>query len=61
MFLNNSKPLWKHVFSNKIFMFILNSLHKVRTRSFIWKLLGENKITQHLVPIQTKNNTRNVT
>ena len=38
MFLKNSKPLWKHVFTNTIFMFLK-------------KLLGEEKITEHLVPM----------
>ena len=32
--------------------FFLNILYKVRTRSFIEKVPGKDKITEHLVPIQ---------
>ena len=38
MFLKNSKPLWNPVFTNTIFMFLK-------------KLLREEKITEHLVPM----------
>ena len=35
MFFKNSKPLWKHVFSNTIFFVFISSLYKARTKSQI--------------------------
>ena len=52
IFLKNTKPLWRCVPVNGIFMFFFNILYKVRTRSFIEKVPGKDKITEHLVPIQ---------
>ena len=53
IFLKNTKPLWRCAPVNGIFMVFFNILYKVRTRSFIEKVTGKDKITEHLVPIQT--------
>ena len=43
MFIKNLNPICKHVFLYNFYV-LSNSLNKMRTRSFIQKLFGENEI-----------------